>query len=110
MILKKHRIDITNDLEVKKVLNRLTVLDVDDMDSIKAGGTRMEQASALVDMLPRRGSNAFKDFLSALCEINGQEHLAKLLIKNSGIEMSSISKGENTSLSNLVPVFKRDYL
>ena len=94
-ILKRHRIAITNDLEVKKVLNKLKVLDDEDRDEIKAGRTRMEQALTLLDMLPRKGSNAFKDLLSALFEINGQDHLAKLLIKDSGIEISSISKGEN---------------
>lgn len=94
-ILKKHRIDITKDLEVKKVLNRLTVLEDDDRDEIKAEKTRVERADTLLDMLPRKGSNAFKDFLSALFETNGQKHLAELLIKDSGIEISSISKGEN---------------
>lgn len=93
-ILKKHRMDITKDLEVKKVLNRLTVLDDEDRDEIKAISTRGEQAGTLLDMLSRKGSNAFKDFLSALFEINGQKHLAQLLIKDSGIEISSISKDD----------------
>ena len=108
-ILKRHRIAITKDLEVNKVLNRLTVLGDDDRDEIKAGRTRVNQACALLDMLPRKGSNAFKDFVSALFEITGQEHLAKLLAKESGMEISSFSKGEIISSSNLVPVFKRDY-
>ena len=99
-ILRKHRVAILKDLEVKKVLNRLTVLGDEDRDEIKAGRTRMEQASALLDMLPRKGSNAFKDFLSALFEIAGQEHLAKLLIKDSGMEISSFSKGEIISFLN----------
>ena len=104
-ILRKHRTVITKDLEVKKVLKRLNVLDDEDREEIKAIGTRMDQTCALLDMLPRKGSNAFKDFVSALNELKGQEHLVKLLIEDSGIEVSSISKGENVSFSNLVPVF-----
>ena len=106
-ILKRHRTAITNDLEVKKVLNKLTVLGEEDRDEIKAEKTRTEQARALLDMLPRKGSNAFTDFVSALYEIKGQEHLADLLRKDSGIEIPTNSKGEDISLSNLALGFKQ---
>lgn len=91
-----------NDLEPLKVFNRLTVLGDDDRDEIKAEKTRLDQACVLLDMLPRKGSNAFEDFVSALYELKGQRHLAKLLIEDSGIDVSTISKGENISFSNLV--------
>lgn len=106
-ILTRRRTAITKDLEVKKVLNKLTVLGDEDRDEIKAERTRTEQARALLDMLPRKGSNAFTDFVSVLYEVKGQEHLADLLRKDSGIEIPTNSKGENISFSNVVPGFKR---
>ena len=108
-ILIRRRTAITNDLEVKKVLNRLTVLGDEDRDEIKTERTRTDQARALLDMLPRKGSNAFKNFVSALYEIKGQEHLADLLRKDAGIEIPTNSKGEDISLSNLVPGLKRTF-
>lgn len=106
-ILRKYRGAITSDLEPMKVLNRLTVLGDEDRDEIKAERTRTDQACALIDMLPRKGSDAFQDFVSALYELKGQDHLAKLLLKDSGLKIPDISKGEIISLSNLVLVFKR---
>ena len=94
-ILRKRREAISTDLEPSRVLNRLTVLDEEDRDEIKAEKTRTARVWVLLDMLPRRGSDAFKDFVCALYETKGQEHLAKLLSKDSGIEIPSSSKGEN---------------
>lgn len=101
-ILRKYRGAITSDLEPMKVLNRLTVLGDEDRDEIKAERTRTDQACALIDMLPRKGSDAFQDFVCALYELKGQDHLAKLLLKDSGLKIPNISKGEIISL-----VFKR---
>ncbi len=104
-ILRNRRIDIATDLEPLKLLNRLDVLDDDDREEIKTKETRREQAYALLDMLIRKGPNAFKNFVSTLYELKSQKHLADLLIQDSGIQIASIPKGENTFFSNLEKVW-----
>ena len=95
-ILQKRRIVIAQDLEPSKLLNGLEVLDDDDREEIKTKETRKEQAYALLDMLVRKGPNAFRDFVSSLYELKSQKHLADLLIEDSGIEISTTPKGKNT--------------
>ncbi|XP_020610415.1 uncharacterized protein LOC110048990 isoform X2 [Orbicella faveolata] len=107
-ILIRRRTAITNDLEVKKVLNKLTVLGDEDRDEIKAERTRTEQARALLDMLPRKGSNAFTDFVSVLYEVKGQEHLADLLRKDSGIEIPTNSKDDVGMTSQHRQILRRN--
>lgn len=95
-ILKRRRVDLGEDLEPSKLLNRLDVLDDDDREEIKTKETRAEQAYALLDMLIRKGPNAFSNFVSTLHELNSQKHLADLLIKDSGIQISTVPKGKDT--------------
>ncbi|XP_078342187.1 uncharacterized protein LOC144627991 isoform X5 [Oculina patagonica] len=92
-ILRNRRIPIAEDLEPLKLLNRLDVIDDDDREEIKTKETRREQAYALLDMIIRKGPNAFKNFVSALYELKSQKHLADLLIQDSGIQIASIPKG-----------------
>lgn len=98
LIFKKYWIDIMKDLEVKKVLNRLIVFEDDDRDEIKVEKMCVEQVDILFDMLFRKGLNVFKDFFFVLFEINGQKYFVEFLIKDLGIEILSILKGENILL------------
>ncbi|XP_078384574.1 uncharacterized protein LOC144667044 isoform X2 [Oculina patagonica] len=98
-ILRSRRIAIAEDLEPLKLLNRLDVLDDDDREEIKTKETRREQAYALLDMLIRKGPNAFKNFVSTLYELKSQKHLADLLIQDSGIQIASIPK-DNTGMTS----------
>ena len=92
-ILRKHRQVLVRDLEPLKLLNRLDVLGDDDRELVKAKKTRSEQAEELLDMLPRKGEDAFQNFITALCN-GSQKFLAKPLIRASGMDESSLLKGE----------------
>ena len=92
-ILKRHRVDLVRDLEPSKVLNDLyECLDEDDREAVKAHSTRVARAEELVDMIPRRGPEAFQCFVAALYK--RQRHLAMPLIEESGIDSSSFEKGK----------------
>ena len=92
-ILRKYRDAFLKDLEPIKVINRLDFLDDDDRDQVKAQKTRSKQAEELLDMLPRKGPDAFHGFITALYS-GSQKFLARPLIKASGMEESHFSKGE----------------
>jgi len=97
-ILQRHRIDLIKDLEPLKLLNDLSeCLDADDREAVKALNTRKDQAEELVDMIPRKGPTAFQCFVAALHK--RQKHLAKPLIEESGIDISTILKGEEPFLT-----------
>lgn len=92
-ILKKHRWALIKDLEPLKLLNDLAeCLDEDDMDAVKSKNTRKDQAEELLDMIPRKGPRAFPCLVASLHL--RQKHLAKPLIEESGIDISTILKGE----------------
>nr|XP_058969660.1 uncharacterized protein LOC131796025 isoform X2 [Pocillopora verrucosa] len=93
-ILRKHREVLVRDLEPLKLLNRLDVLGDDDRELVKAKKTRSEQAEELLDMLPRKGEDAFQNFITALCN-GSQKFLAKPLIRASGMDESSLLKGSH---------------
>ncbi|CAH3037614.1 unnamed protein product [Pocillopora meandrina] len=92
-ILRKHREALVRDLEPLKLLNRLDVLGDDDRELVKAKKTRSEQAEELLDMLPRKGEDAFQNFITALCN-GSQKFLAKPLIRASGMDESRFLKDE----------------
>ncbi|XP_067022585.1 uncharacterized protein [Acropora muricata] len=74
------RIPLRKDLEPKKLLPYLVskgILDGTDEQVIKGEGTREDSCDALLEMLPRRGPNAFHEFVEALRNV--QPHLAVLL-------------------------------
>jgi hypothetical protein len=55
------------DLEPRKLLPHLvTVLDTPDEQEIKSQSTREDQVEKLLEILPRRGPQAFAVFLEAL--------------------------------------------
>ena len=60
---------------------------------MKAKKTRSEQAEELLDMLPRKGDDAFQNFITALYN-SSQRFLAEPLIRASGMDESSFLKGK----------------
>ncbi|KAI8491952.1 Caspase-7 [Branchiostoma belcheri] len=91
-ILRSHRVDIVNDLNVNRVKENLIQEEIFDPsqweDIVTAGkGTRRDKASALMDELPKRGPMAFQCFCDSL--MTGRyEHLAKPLIEEEGTSFS----------------------
>lgn len=85
-----------DNLEPSKLLNSLDVLDDDDRDKLKSVQIRKEQAEELLDILSRRGPEAFQNFVAALYK--SQEFLAKRLIQeqDSGIDVSTLVRGKHT--------------
>ena len=66
-ILRHHLPNIRENLEPKNILPKLvTVLKETDYDEIRAESTRQGRCDKLLDILPRRGENAFNIFVNAL--------------------------------------------
>lgn len=78
-ILKVNRIRLRRDLEPNKLLPFLVdkTLDRIDEQKIKQKVTREERCDELLGMIPRRGPNAFHEFVEALKKV--QPFLADLL-------------------------------
>ena len=73
------------DLEPRNILSELvTVLTEKDEDEIKAQCTRQERCYKLLEILLRRGENAFEVFVEALKK--EVPHLADLLIETGNKE------------------------
>ena len=91
-ILQDYRLMIIEDLEPNNILPDLDIiLTENEEEEIKAQSTRWERCVTLLQMLPRKGSIAFKVFVEALKE--EAPHLALELIQAgnnrlSGIEVS----------------------
>ncbi|XP_068705571.1 uncharacterized protein [Montipora foliosa] len=84
-ILRHHRPFLRKDLEAKKLLPCLAnILDATDDQEIRQKDTREESSDKLLEILPRRGPEAFSEFLKALQKV--QPHLAEPLIKETEIE------------------------
>ena len=69
------------DLEVEAVLENVFASDVfspDDRDEIKSKSTRKEQCKTFLDMLTRRGAEAYDIFINALAKGN-QAFLVKVI-------------------------------
>ncbi|XP_015771940.1 PREDICTED: caspase-2-like [Acropora digitifera] len=78
-ILRDHRPNIVRDLEPNNILPDLrSVLTVKDEEEIKAQSTRQRRCEQLLEIIPRKGPNAFKVFVEALKE--EAPHLASDLI------------------------------
>ena len=66
-ILLHHWANIRENLEPKNIMPKLvTVLKETDYDEIREQSTRQERCDKLLDILPRRGKNAFDVFVNAL--------------------------------------------
>ena len=60
----------------------VNVLDVTDEQEVKVKATREDRIDKLLEILPRRGPEAFHDFVKALQEV--QPFLAVPLVQESG--------------------------
>ena len=63
---------LRRDLEPKKILPHLVskkILDRIDAQKIKGKDTREESCEELLEMLPRKGPNAFQEFVKALKKV-----------------------------------------
>ena len=79
-ILRHHWSNIRENLEPKNILPKLvTVLNETDEKEIKAQSTIQERCDKLLEILPRRGRDAFTAFVNAL--VKEAPHLALDLIK-----------------------------
>ena len=66
IILRHHRANIIMDLEPENILSNLVEILIDtDEGDIKAQSTREKRCDKLLDILPRKGPNAFKVFVEA---------------------------------------------
>ncbi|KAJ7377788.1 hypothetical protein OS493_026355 [Desmophyllum pertusum] len=106
-ILRKHRTALVDNLEPSKLLNSLDVLDDDDRDKLKSVQIRKEQAEELLDILSRRGPEAFQNFVAALYK--SQEFLAKRLIQeqDSGIDVSTLVRDDIGMTSQHKQILRR---
>ena len=80
-LLQKNYRQLTRDLEVTKVVNRLFelgVLDVEDKEDIEEPN-RTKRAEKLLGKLMRRGEENFITFCEVLRELPSQKHLEKVL-------------------------------
>ena len=80
-VLRKQRLTMLKDLETVGVLDHMYQsgsLSEDDCAQVKISGTRRERCQRFLDMLPRRGDNAYHVFLRAL-EKESLSHLAEEL-------------------------------
>lgn len=92
-ILRKNRIQLEENLQPLKLLSHLTnVLSQEDEDEIKAARTTTEQARCLLDLLPRRGDQAFEAFVKALEKT--QRFLALPIAEEGEIELSNTKDGK----------------
>ena len=65
--LRRHWSELRKDLEPKRLLpHMVSVLDVADEQEIISRDMREEQVDVMLEMLPRRGPNAFHCFVKAL--------------------------------------------
>lgn len=87
-ILRHHWSFLRRDLEPKKLLPCLVnILDDTDDQEIRQKDTREESSDKLLEILPRRGPEAFIEFVKALQTV--QPHLAKPLIQAEIEEMKT---------------------
>ena len=91
-ILSNYRPNIVRDLEPRNILPELgTVLTPNDDDEIKVQSTRLGRCEKLLEILRRKGPNAFKAFVEALKE--EAPHLAQDLKEAGNRENPNQSSG-----------------
>ncbi|XP_067020541.1 uncharacterized protein [Acropora muricata] len=112
LILRHSRVSIGRNLEPNNILSKLvTVLTETDEEEVKAQLTRQARCEKLLEILPRKGPNAFKVFVEALKE--EANHLADVLIEadREGIvrEQSANLRGEIRDLETKLEAEKQDH-
>ena len=84
-ILRRKWSNLRRDLEVTNLLPYLVeVLSPEDEEEVKAEATRPKMVDKLLNVLPKKGPNAFDVFVKGLQEI--QPFLAAPLLRYSGIK------------------------
>ena len=79
-LLRKKRMDLTRDLDVDSAVSFLysrSILSENDRDEILALKTQLAKSEKLLDVLPKRGPEAFDNFVQFLDE--NQPFLSQLL-------------------------------
>ena len=87
-LLRKNRLALVQDLEAARLLNYLfqeNCLSENNVENIKVQPTPRTKAEKLLDILPRKGPQAFDVFCRALANTDGQGHLVDLLKTNESI-------------------------
>lgn len=78
--LRKNRQALLKDLEPKKVASRLysrNIFSEEDKDEVFSKDTKNDQGETLLDILPRKGPTAYREFCDVLHEVS--PHLESLL-------------------------------
>ena len=78
--LRKNRQALLKDLEPKKVSSRLysrNIFSEEDKDEVFSKDTKNDQGETLLDILPRKGPTAYREFCDVLHEVS--PHLESLL-------------------------------
>ena len=89
--LRKNRGIIIDNLEVDSVLPIMQVWDENTREDIRSKRTRRAKIEKLLDMLPRRGAEAFEDFISAIYKV--QKWLAEHLAEKKGVDLKDLLPG-----------------
>jgi len=86
-ILRDNRTTLESELQAVQLLNHLSeVLSQKDYENVMEKRDPIDQARALLDMLPGKGSTAFDCFVKALWKV--QSHLARKLSEAAGLKVS----------------------
>ncbi|XP_015780161.1 PREDICTED: uncharacterized protein LOC107358047 [Acropora digitifera] len=103
-----YRPNIIKDLEPNDILPDLgRVLTVNDDDEIKAQSTRQRRCEKLLEILPRKGPNAFKVFVEALKK--EAAHLADDLMKADELKTKlEAEKQDHPKMTSLHETFKTE--
>lgn len=81
-ILREKRALLIENMEPPKLIKHLSgTLDETDDEEIKTQPSRRKACEKLLEILPRKGQNAFDKFVIALKEVQTQYYLAKALIE-----------------------------
>ena len=87
ILLKENRRDLARDLDVDTAVSYLysrSILSENDRDEILALKIQLAKSEKLLDVLPKRGPEAFDAFVQFLDE--NQSFLSKLLKPNSSLQ------------------------
>ncbi|XP_006127417.1 caspase-2 isoform X1 [Pelodiscus sinensis] len=105
--LKKNRVSLAKQLVLKELLEHLIGRDIittEMMETIQAKDGSFSQNVELLNLLPKRGPEAFSIFCEALRETK-QQHLEEMLLKTIPSQNNGISRlGQDCESSVLFPV------
>ncbi len=96
-LLRKKRMDLVRDMDGDRIASFLfssEIFSEEDKDLVQAETTPQKKNEKLLDILPKRGGEAFDAFCNALREL-GMSHLVVLL--KSEDNMSSMIQSEKTA-------------